>query len=351
MNTSTRLTAVALTSALFFAPAFAAAQSTGYSGWTRWGNNELSQKINALNPAAVLEFPIPVLFGVAPGDLTRNFGDARDGGTRTHEGLDIMGKRDTPVVSPTDAVVTRTGVGATEGNYVYTANPGGETFAYMHLSRIGEGVVAGTVLKRGDLVGYVGNTGNASGGATHLHFEVRKGGATDPYPRLTQEFSLAERIVYLTGVLEKNTDTTLPQTLVTNFRSVFTAARAQGISLLPQIAALFGDTTAPPAADPKIAQLLAQVQQLQAQLAALSGASAVFARDLQLGSTGADVKELQIYLNTHGYPVATAGAGSPGNETTYFGSATRAALARFQSAHDVAPAVGYFGPLTRAAFV
>lgn len=70
-------------------------------------------------------------------------------------------------------------------------------------------------------------------------------------------------------------------------------------------------------------------------------------RSLTLGSSGADVKSLQIFLNSHGYLVSSAGAGSPGYETSYFGEKTRQALASFQKANRITPAVGYFGPVTR----
>jgi hypothetical protein len=73
----------------------------------------------------------------------------------------------------------------------------------------------------------------------------------------------------------------------------------------------------------------------------------VFLNNLSKGMTSPDVKLLQEYLNSHGFIVSTSGAGSTGNETTYFGSATTAALARFQAAHGISPAVGYFGPITR----
>ena len=335
------------------------AQSTdsdwdGYRfGWR--GGSEFQQKISALPRASTTNLTIPVLLGVSQSNLTRNFGDPSDGGTRTHEGLDIIAMRDTPVVSPTDAVVIRTGSGSSEGNYVYTANPGGETFAYMHLSRIGEGVTEGAVLVRGDLIGYVGNTGNASGGGTHLHFEIRNNGATDPFPRLTQEFTLAERMAMLSKILATTSDASLANTLVTNFGSIFISAKTQGIALPPAIAVLVGGnvTTPPPnSTNPQIAALLAQIQVLQAQLAALQGTTpASFTRDLKLGSTGADVKALQIYLNAHGFTVAASGPGSSGSETTYFGSATQTALIKFQSARSVFPAAGYFGPLTRAGLV
>jgi peptidoglycan hydrolase-like protein with peptidoglycan-binding domain len=73
-----------------------------------------------------------------------------------------------------------------------------------------------------------------------------------------------------------------------------------------------------------------------------------FIRNLSLGSTGSDVKALQIFLNTHGFTVATSGNGSPSHESTYFGSATKTALIKFQSAHNIL-ATGYFGMMTRRA--
>lgn len=75
----------------------------------------------------------------------------------------------------------------------------------------------------------------------------------------------------------------------------------------------------------------------------------VFKTDLTSGSLGSDVKALQQFLNAHGYPVATSGAGSLGNETTRFGPATKAALIRYQKAKGIMPAAGYFGTKTRAA--
>lgn len=72
-----------------------------------------------------------------------------------------------------------------------------------------------------------------------------------------------------------------------------------------------------------------------------------FTRDLQLGMNGGDVLKLQVYLNAHECLVAASGAGSPGNETTYFGGLTQEALAAFQRAHGIHPSAGYFGPITR----
>ncbi len=72
-----------------------------------------------------------------------------------------------------------------------------------------------------------------------------------------------------------------------------------------------------------------------------------FVRDLQTGSVGTDVKDLQRFLNTHGFVLAANGPGSPGQETTTFGMLTRQALSRFQEANKIAPTKGYFGPITR----
>jgi len=73
-----------------------------------------------------------------------------------------------------------------------------------------------------------------------------------------------------------------------------------------------------------------------------------FLKDIPFGTIRSeDARQLQMFLNTHGFPVATTGVGSMGFETRYFGPATRAALAKFQKANNITPSVGYFGPKTR----
>lgn len=105
----------------------------------------------------------------------------------------------------------------------------------------------------------------------------------------------------------------------------------------------------------QISALLAQIATLQANLSTLQGGTASagacgFTRSLTVGSTGDDVKCLQKYLNGAGYQVSASGAGSPGNESMYFGSLTRAAVAKWQAANSVSPAVGYFGSLSQAKY-
>jgi parallel beta-helix repeat protein len=97
--------------------------------------------------------------------------------------------------------------------------------------------------------------------------------------------------------------------------------------------------------------LLAELQALETQAGITSSSSPyVFTRNLTIGSKGSDVETLQHYLNTRGFPVNSTPtyAGSLGYETQYFGKATQTALAEFQKSVGISPAVGFFGPITRA---
>lgn len=118
---------------------------------------------------------------------------------------------------------------------------------------------------------------------------------------------------------------------------------------------VYGATTTVPASTPAhsadtVTQLQQQMRSLLAQLASLKGKAATssFMHDLKAGKTGSEVKALQVYLNAHGYTVASSGPGSPDNETMTFGAATKAALIRLQKAVGITPASGYFGKKTRA---
>jgi hypothetical protein len=289
-------------------------------------SSSVQRKINDLDDDEVDDLFVPILFEVTVASLWPNFGDPRDGGSRTHQGLDIMATKGAYIVSPTEAVVTRTGKGSSAGTYVYTANPGGETFAYMHLDSIADGVKSGTVLKEGDLIGYVGNTGNASGGPAHLHFEVRDGRkATDPYPRITRDWSLKERMDAVTRIIADADDgEEEAENMVAKYKALFAAAHAQDIDLPQDIEDALND----------------------AGVAVIPDTSG-FARDLTLGSTGSDVTSLQLFLISEATgSAATTLSGS--GATGYFGALTRAALAEYQAATGIAPAAGYFGPLTRA---
>jgi len=106
----------------------------------------------------------------------------------------------------------------------------------------------------------------------------------------------------------------------------------------------------------QINSLLSMITTLQAQLSSLQGGTPgsvstgyVFNTDLTMNSTGQDVMNLQKVLNgIDGAQLATVGAGSPGNETSFFGGITRAGVIKFQQKYGITPAVGYVGPITRA---
>ena len=130
----------------------------------------------------------------------------------------------------------------------------------------------------------------------------------------------------------------IDMTLATNAVAKFAAVVA-GVGLVATSFAF-----APSAKAQTVEELQALIAQLTAQLAALSGggssAGYTFSVDLTLGSTGADVTALQNFLISNGYSI-------PAGATGYFGSQTQAALASYQAANGIAPAAGYFGPITR----
>lgn len=138
-----------------------------------------------------LELPVA---GADRDDLRDTFFDARSGG-RAHEALDIMAPRHTPVLATDDGVVAKLfdsqgGGGIT----IYQFDPSHTyCYYYAHLDRYAAGLREGQQVRRGDVIGYVGSTGNASPSAPHLHFAIFrltserqwwKGEPINPYPVL-----------------------------------------------------------------------------------------------------------------------------------------------------------------------
>lgn len=95
--------------------------------------------------------------------------------------------------------------------------------------------------------------------------------------------------------------------------------------------------------------LLQQIAALQAGSASTSGGACfTFTQKATVGTKGGEVMEIQKFLNSHGAVVSASGAGSVGNETTYFGAKTKAAVATFQAGNGITPTAGYWGPVTYA---
>jgi murein DD-endopeptidase MepM/ murein hydrolase activator NlpD len=117
------------------------------------------------------ELAVPVV-GVAREDLHDSFDDLR--GLQLHEGIDLAAPAGTPVAAVEDGTVAKLFVSLAGGLTIYQFDPE-STYAYYyaHLDRYADGLYEGRVVKRGEVIGYVGTTGNARGTA-HLHFAIFK---------------------------------------------------------------------------------------------------------------------------------------------------------------------------------
>ena len=135
-----------------------------------------------------LAFPVR---GIEPASIADSFTDAR-GATRVHNAMDIVAPRGTAVVAVDAGTVNRLGNSGAGGITVYQLDEAGRYgYYYAHLDRLIAGLAEGQAVRRGDVLGYVGTTGNAPASAPHLHFAIyviadgqtRWGGRpVNPYP-------------------------------------------------------------------------------------------------------------------------------------------------------------------------
>lgn len=110
--------------------------------------------------------------GVQPGELVDTFTQARSHG-RAHDAIDIMAPRGTPVLAANDGHVVKLFDSKRGGLTVYQFDPQDRViYYYAHLDRYAPGLAEGQVGHRGEVIGFVGSTGNASVDAPHLHFEI-----------------------------------------------------------------------------------------------------------------------------------------------------------------------------------
>ncbi len=120
-------------------------------------------------PGASLVIPVR---GVAAAQLRDSYEDPRGGGRR-HHAIDIRAPRGTPVVAAADGRILRLRTGATGGITIYQVGGDGRTlYYYAHLQRYVAGLKEGQEVWRGQVIAYVGDTGNAGAGNYHLHFSV-----------------------------------------------------------------------------------------------------------------------------------------------------------------------------------
>ncbi len=103
-----------------------------------------------------------------------------------HQGADLFADHGTPLIAAENGVVARVGVGSLGGNKLWVVGDSGNEYYYAHLSAFAPGIQDGQRVRAGELVGFVGDTGNARGTSPHLHFEIHPGGIgpVNPYPLL-----------------------------------------------------------------------------------------------------------------------------------------------------------------------
>lgn len=137
---------------------------------------------------------IPVA-GIKANQLTDTFTQARAGGARVHDAIDIMAAEGTPVIAATDGKVEKLFFSDGGGGITaYVRSPDQRwSYYYAHLQGYAPGLAEGQQVKRGQVIGRVGHTGNANPGGPHLHFAINKmqpgekwhqGTPINPYPLL-----------------------------------------------------------------------------------------------------------------------------------------------------------------------
>jgi len=128
---------------------------------------------NAVEELKRRALTLPVT-GITPDDLRDSFNETR-GASRRHEALDVLAPRNTPVLAVEDGTIARLFLSEAGGITIYQFDPSSAyVYYYAHLERYAEGLKEGDSVKRGQVIGYVGTTGNAPRDTPHLHFAIFK---------------------------------------------------------------------------------------------------------------------------------------------------------------------------------
>ena len=142
----------------------------------------------SLTSASHLRIPID---GEDVESLKGGFAERRDAGGRPHEAVDMLAPRNTPVHAVTNGTIAKLFTSKAGGLTIYQFDPDGRLcYYYAHLERYADGLKDGQAVSQGDVIGYVGTTGNAPANTPHLHFAIFElnadkhwwqGRAVDPY--------------------------------------------------------------------------------------------------------------------------------------------------------------------------
>ncbi len=300
-----------------------------------------------------------------PTHFSDDFGDGRSGG-RVHIGNDIMADKLTPVLAATDGtIIFAPMVEPSYGYYLSLRDAEGYTYDYVHLNNdnpgtddgkggpqhaYAPGIEQGVSVKAGQLIAWVGDSGNAENVGPHLHFEIHlpDGTPIDPYESLlaaTKPNAPKQTIREIPdGILIRYSGDPNIYLLANNTKyAIATEATAKAIG--------YNIATA---------KLLPTDQDYRTGLPIELTANVIFQRDgkpitstsvastthqaittnLSLGSKGPQVVQLQSILKRLGYFTNASFTG-------YYGAATRLAVLKFQKAYGI-PQIGLVGPQTRA---
>ena len=142
------------------------------------------QQLSLLQQALPIENSLPS--PLPEQRLTDTWGAARSQG-RSHEGIDIFAARGTPVQATTQGIVSKVGENTLGGRVVVVVGPGGAGHYYAHLEDYAD-IAPNDWVNAGDIIGYVGDSGNAKGTPTHVHYGIYiNGSAVNPYPLLQKD--------------------------------------------------------------------------------------------------------------------------------------------------------------------
>jgi peptidoglycan hydrolase-like protein with peptidoglycan-binding domain len=320
-----------------------------------------------------ITFPVAGTFS-----FQNDYGDPRDNGARSHQGIDIIAAKMTPVVATVDGNITFIAIPQASWGYSITIRDSeGYSYRYLHLNNdtpgtddgvggeanaYAAGLVRGSSVSRGQVIGWVGDSGNAESTVSHLHFEMRApSGTINPYDSLFAAAGGNGTGTFVTpviqgdeGSVELEEQFTVTRQLQEGMLDRDVAGLHQELTTLGyyhgEIQELYTPETreavrAFQAAKNLTPSGIADGQTRRAIVTALKTGYVVpsvgtQSLELREGSTGERVTTLQSRLKELGF--------FSGTPTGYFGPATKASVIAFQTSRGIDP-IGVVGPKTRAA--
>lgn len=326
-----------------------------------------------------IQFPVD-----GPNNFRNDFGEPRGGGTRTHEGIDIIAAKMTPVVSTVDGYVSYVvSPQASWGYEVVVSDVDGYSYRYLHLNndtpgtddgKGGEanayapGIRRGVKVVKGQHIGWVGDSGNAEETVSHLHFEIRDRNrvAINPYLSLMNAtgryMPSTSAGAYSGGVVQHDDNGSAPfysEAVYFFAQDISEGASGEVVRQLQlklqalgfyqySITGYFGPITRAAVASFQTSKSIDPIgvvgpktrAALNEGLALAPATAYVFSEDLSFGMSGEAVRQLQLRLKALGYFQNSTATG-------YFGPYTNAAVVSLQNAKGI-EANGVVGPMTRA---